>query len=102
MSFIFSSLGLIFHLISHGCVQGVSAQDLDIVKLQDYHSKPVQEVLNRLAAASWSTKVKPSLVMGANLGNTYTGSLYAGLISLISDKSINMKVRRLLPSTIKY
>ena len=40
----------------------------------------------------WKSKTLPSLHLSTNLGNLYTGSLYACLISLISDAKIYLEV----------
>lgn len=42
------------------------------------------------------TALNPSLFLGKNLGNLYTGSLYAGLLSLILDSKVDLANKRLL------
>lgn len=63
------------------------------MKNDDYNSKKVTEKLSKLSANYWNKKVKPSLTMGENLGNIYTGSLYAGLCSLICNETIDLRVK---------
>lgn len=38
-----------------------------------------------VAKRIWDTKVVPSCSLNQNIGNIYTGSLYAGLINLIAN-----------------
>ncbi len=42
----------------------------------------------------YKQKVVPSMNIGEKVGNIYTGSLYAGLISLISDPKIELEVTK--------
>ena len=39
--------------------------------------------LDKVASNIWKSKAYPSTYLGRHVGNIYTGSLYAGLISLI-------------------
>ncbi|EAR84420.2 hydroxymethylglutaryl-CoA synthase (macronuclear) [Tetrahymena thermophila SB210] len=74
----------------------ISEEDYLTLKNSDYNSKEVTEKLSKLSSQTWNQKVKPSLLMGENLGNIYTGSLYAGLCSLISDDNIDLRNKRIL------
>jgi len=40
----------------------------------------------------WTEKVAKGTYLGTQLGNIYTGSLYAGLVSLICDETLDLKV----------
>ncbi len=61
--------------------------------LSEHKKQPLDpKVAQKAFKAYWDTKVQPSLHFATNLGNIYTGSLYAGLVSLISDPSINLEV----------
>jgi hydroxymethylglutaryl-CoA synthase len=52
---------------------------IDFANREDYGK------LEKYAAASWNGLVEPSLSVGREIGNIYTGSLFAGLISLITN-----------------
>lgn len=45
---------------------------------------------------SFKTICEPGLLLGKNLGNIYTGSLYLGLISLILNEEIDLSNKRVL------
>ena len=50
-------------------------------------SKDVEKAFGSLAAADYKSKVGPSTLLPQNLGNSYTASLYAGLLSLVYNKA---------------
>jgi hydroxymethylglutaryl-CoA synthase len=63
-------------------------QNLTKISAEDsYSHKDIQNIFNELSKKEYTEKVEPSLLLPKNLGNSYTGSLYTGLLSLISTKS---------------
>ena len=44
----------------------------------------------------WKNKCERSLHLAKELGNIYTGSLYNGLLSLVCDKTIDLKGKKVL------
>ena len=55
------------------------------LKLEDtYFDKTIEKTFMNCGVDSFETKVSPSLLMARNVGNTYCGSLYSCLCSLIS------------------
>ena len=44
----------------------------------------------------WKDKCERSLHLCKHLGNIYTGSLYNGLLTLIADKSVDLKNKSIL------
>jgi hydroxymethylglutaryl-CoA synthase len=53
---------------------------------QSYTDKELQKVFTEISTSDYNTKVEPSALLPKNLGNSYTASMYTGLISLISQK----------------
>lgn len=66
------------------------------MKQKGFDDPAVQKELSKLASKTWLAKVKPSLFIGERLGNIYTGSLYAGLFSLLSDDKLALANKRIL------
>ena len=50
------------------------------------------KILQQISQEYWKTKTAPSLYFSTQLGNIYTGSLYTGLVSLISDPAVDLEV----------
>lgn len=46
--------------------------------------------------ADWKEKCERSLLLAKQLGNIYTGSLYNGILSLITDQTINLKGKNVM------
>ena len=64
--------------------------DTDLVnKLREkdfkYDAKTIKILLSSNFGQEWKDKCERTLLLAKQLGNIYTGSLYNGLISLISD-----------------
>jgi hydroxymethylglutaryl-CoA synthase len=54
------------------------------------------KVLMKHFGKDWKDKCERSLLLAKQLGNIYTGSLYNGILSLIGDKSIDLKGKRIM------
>lgn len=54
---------------------------------QSYTDKELTKVTDTVSKAGYETKVAPGQLLSQELGNTYCGSLYCNLLSLISNKS---------------
>jgi len=52
---------------------------------KSYSNPEMEKAVAEFAKNIYQQKVSPSAVLPRQLGNTYTGSLYAGLVSLISE-----------------
>ena len=52
--------------------------------------------INKIFTEYWKAKTAPSLHISTNVGNIYTGSLYACLISLIANEKIQLENKRIL------
>ena len=50
-----------------------------------YNDAEVEKVFRKLSEAEYAAKVLPGTQIAANTGNTYCGSVYASLLSLISN-----------------
>jgi len=61
-----------------------------------YGDKEVAKVFGDLSAKPFQNKVQPGALLPQQLGNSYTASLYTGLISLISNKHKEMDGKRVL------
>lgn len=58
------------------------------IKLEDsYFDRDVEKAFLDVSKQYFIDKTKPSLLVASQVGNTYTSSLYGGLISLLSTKS---------------
>lgn len=64
---------------------------------ESYNHKEVGNIFNDLVKDPYKQKVEPSLFLPKKLGNSYTASLYTGLLSLVSQKSDkDLKNKRVL------
>jgi len=54
------------------------------------------KILMKHFGKDWKDKCERSLLLAKQLGNIYTGSLYNGILSLIADKSIDLKQKKVL------
>lgn len=65
--------------------------------LEEHKKQPLdQKAAAKVLQEYWNAKTAPSLHFSTNLGNIYTGSLYANLVSLITDPNINLENKRIL------
>lgn len=62
----------------------------------NYEDKNVQAALSAECKPVWKNKVEKSLYLSKNCGNSYTASLYFGLMSLVCDPSIDLANKRIL------
>eukprot|EP01114_Cavostelium_apophysatum_P015149 TRINITY_DN406_c0_g1_i1.p1 TRINITY_DN406_c0_g1~~TRINITY_DN406_c0_g1_i1.p1 ORF type:complete len:495 (-),score=146.51 TRINITY_DN406_c0_g1_i1:65-1549(-) len=63
---------------------------------ESYSQKDVQNIFQDLSKAVYKTKVEPSLLLPKQLGNSYTASIYTGLLSLIAQKDDNALLNKRL------
>jgi 3-hydroxy-3-methylglutaryl CoA synthase len=75
-------------IFSSNELQGFDPITSDIFKYRSLDEKAKKTAFERY----WSQKAAATLYLSANLGNIYTGSLYACLISLICDDKIYLEV----------
>lgn len=54
------------------------------------------DILLKHMSADWKDKCERSLLLAKQLGNIYTGSLYNGILSLITDTSIDLKGKKVM------
>ena len=55
-----------------------------------------EKILIKHMGKEWKNKCEISLLLAKHLGNIYTGSLYNGLLSLLSDTSIDLSNKKIL------
>lgn len=72
------------------------AQFAALTAEETYTSKPLQEALRELSKAEYARKVAPSELITKECGNSYCGSLYAGLLSLISNQADSLLGKRIM------
>jgi len=65
----------------------VPAKVRSLTAEESYTDKELEKSFGELTKGDYSAKVEPSSLLPKQLGNTYTGSLYAGLLSLVSQKT---------------
>lgn len=57
-------------------------------KLEDtYFDRDVETAFLQASKEIYAEKTQPAVLLGKNIGNMYTGSLYGGLVSLLVEKS---------------
>jgi hydroxymethylglutaryl-CoA synthase len=71
---------------SHPQFTSVDKKYLSLTGDESYMNKDIQKIFSDLTKAEYKQKVEPSLLLPRKLGNSYTASLYMGLLSLISNK----------------
>lgn len=59
-------------------------------------SKELEQTVTKLSKTAYATMTAPSTLLPTRLGNLYTASLYAGLISLVSTKASDLAGKRVL------
>jgi hydroxymethylglutaryl-CoA synthase len=59
--------------------------DVLIRQALDFGNRSHYAMINDYAEPLWNKRVEPSLSVGREIGNIYTGSLFAGLLSLITN-----------------
>lgn len=63
---------------------------------QSYENRDLEKVSLNVSKSTYASKVSPSTYIGKECGNMYCGSLYAGLLSLITKKSPELEGKRIL------
>lgn len=76
-------------------ISGELQQVIEEVKA-DYNNKKLQAALSAECKKLWKEKVEKSLHLSKNCGNSYTGSLYFGLMSLICNQDIDLSNKKIL------
>ncbi|KAN0021767.1 hypothetical protein ACTFIV_009011 [Dictyostelium citrinum] len=67
------------------------------VKPEDtYFDSPLEKLLSAITKDDYATKVAPTTLLAKQLGNTYCGSTYSGLLSLLDEKSNDLVGKRVL------
>lgn len=67
-----------------------------VPKEKSYEDVALEKAAVAVSKAGYAAKVAPSTKIPQMLGNMYTASLYAGLMSLINDQRASLEGRRLL------
>ena len=71
-------------------------QRVKTIYYDQLNEKNLQNEVLSLTNALWKILGEPSINTSAELGNIYTGSLYAALLTLICDEKINLQNKRIL------
>lgn len=53
-----------------------------------YFDRNVEQTFMRLTKSDFESKTKPSLLLATNIGNMYTASLYASLVSYLCEEPV--------------
>ena len=61
-----------------------------------YESKEVEAALKTVSAPYFATKVDPSCKINQHVGNCYTGSVFASLLSVVADQGAALEGKRVL------
>jgi hydroxymethylglutaryl-CoA synthase len=70
----------------------LNEEEVALIRKGKFSEQPVQTLIQQKCAPEWKAKVEPTLLLARELGNIYTGSLYAGLVSLIANKNVALEV----------
>jgi len=68
----------------------------NLSKEDSYMDKNLQKVLDEISVAGFNKQVDPSTLLARRLGNTYCGSLYGGLMSLLGNAADDLLKKRIL------
>ncbi|EGC30092.1 hydroxymethylglutaryl-CoA synthase [Dictyostelium purpureum] len=63
---------------------------------ETYFNTDLEKALTALTKTDYQSKVAPTTNLAKQLGNTYCGSTYAGLLSLVDEKSNDLLGKRVL------
>ena len=63
---------------------------------QTYESREIEAAARAASQAHWNAKVIPSCRLNQNIGNCYTGSVYAALLSLICEQGADLNGKRVM------
>eukprot|EP01132_Coremiostelium_polycephalum_P000677 gene677-837_t len=74
-----------------------SLQQFRHLKPEDtYFNTDLEKALSALTKTDYQNKVSPGTLLAKQLGNTYCGSTYTGLLSLVDEKSNDLVGKRVL------
>lgn len=59
---------------------------LSLTEEESYGNRDLDKLIASVSKADYDQKVDPGTYLGRNVGNLYTGSLYAALVSLVSQR----------------
>eukprot|EP00049_Salpingoeca_infusionum_P018593 m.357923 g.357923 ORF g.357923 m.357923 type:complete len:508 (-) comp17988_c0_seq1:359-1882(-) len=80
--------------------KGDSIESLDkyrgIPLAETYNDRHLQKALSSYTKPIYNEKVQPSELITKQCGNSYCGSLYAGLLSLIANKADTLQDKRIM------
>ncbi|XP_073011693.1 hydroxymethylglutaryl-CoA synthase [Typha latifolia] len=68
----------------------------DLTSEESYQSRELEKVSQQLAKHFYEEKVQPTTLLPKQIGNMYTASLYAALLSVIHNKHSNLEGRRVV------
>lgn len=80
----------------HGLQPRVKEEWRQLTLEQTYNHNELQKAFMEGTETIYDERVTPSLLLSKHLGNSYTGSLYASLCSLISEKRDDLLHKRAL------
>lgn len=72
------------------------AKFAQVEKEASYTDRALDKAFQKVAKSEYASKVAPGTLLPKQLGNLYTASVYAGLLSLISDKGRELQGKRIL------
>lgn len=74
----------------------VPAEIKSLSREASYTDKTLQSTFDSISEESYDKMVVPSLLLPKQLGNSYTGSLYTGLNSLVDNQGTSLAGKRIL------
>jgi len=78
-----------FASVDHGKMKQIGVEE-------SYTHKDVANVFGDISTPIYEEKVKPATLLPRHLGNSYTASLYTGLLSLIAEKPTQLTDKRVV------
>jgi hypothetical protein len=67
-----------------------------------YENRALEKEFGALASKAYADKVGPATLLPQHLGNMYTASLYAGLLSLVHNKRDALVSKSLLLLSVRH
>lgn len=95
----YKSLNTLFHIDMKSKSlkgKGMSKEVIELLQRHNAGETLDDKSINKIFTEYWKAKTAPSLHISTNVGNIYTGSLYACLISLIANEKIQLENKRIL------
>jgi len=75
----------------------VGLEELKEISIEkSYESKEIQKAFSTISEKMYVEKVRPTTIIPKNIGNLYSASLYASLVSLFSEEGSNLAGKRIL------